>query len=78
MVGARCACPILGPKHRAPTIETIALLTFYKIIKAGKQKMEKGFGPSLPADMPAPHPDCETMFNQQKKRGKTTRVANNG
>jgi hypothetical protein len=33
MVGARCACPISGAKHRAPTIETIVSETFYEIIK---------------------------------------------
>jgi hypothetical protein len=32
---ARCACPISGAKHRAPTIETIVLLTFYETIKPG-------------------------------------------
>jgi len=31
MVGARCVCPISGAKHRAPTIETIVLMTFYEI-----------------------------------------------
>jgi hypothetical protein len=54
------------------------MTTFYEIIKVGKQKMGNGFGPSWPADLPAPHPDCETMSNQQKKKGKTPRVANNG
>jgi hypothetical protein len=33
MVGARCACPISGAKHRAPTIETIVPVTFYEIIR---------------------------------------------
>ena len=28
VVGARCACPIPGAKHRAPTIETIVSATF--------------------------------------------------
>jgi hypothetical protein len=32
MVGARCGDPISGAKHRAPTNETTALLTFYEII----------------------------------------------
>ena len=32
-VGARCACPISGAKHRAPTIGTIVPVTFYEIIK---------------------------------------------
>jgi endonuclease III len=32
MVGARCACPILGARHRAPTIETIVPVTFYESI----------------------------------------------
>jgi hypothetical protein len=41
MVGARCACPISGAKLRAPTIETIPLLTFYEIIKDGPAAGEK-------------------------------------
>jgi hypothetical protein len=28
MVGARCACPISGAKHRAPTPETILSVAF--------------------------------------------------
>jgi hypothetical protein len=41
MVGARCACPILGAKHRAPTIEAIVLVTFYEIINTHCREKRK-------------------------------------
>jgi len=42
MVGARCACPISGAKHRAPTIETIKFGGEKSLASGGKAGREDG------------------------------------
>jgi len=48
MVGARCACPISGAKHRAPTIETIVPVTFCEIIKNSGIEIQIKLNPAEP------------------------------